>query len=186
MTNSKYFKPYKHPTSNLTFYENSLYRPGLYDIAIGEQKRAFPIRNFSNPDIFLSLGSGYESERRDSAQSSPIAEDRSSRNTDEASRESWHIFLYSLPSETVSNQFVRIDPAIAHLPAQDDPDSLEIIQTMSKSYFDTEEIRKLALELFARLFYFDEKEKRDEVSDDENSLQGTIIPSMEWLFDLLT
>ena len=46
---------------------------------------------------------------------------------------------------------------------------------MTKSCFDTEEIRKLALQLFASLFYFDEKEQRDGISDDENSLQGIAI-----------
>lgn len=173
MAHSNYFKPYKHPTSDSTFYDNGLYQHSLFDIAMSEQKRTFQTHSFVNPDILLSLGSGYEPERRDSAQPSQTTKNqRSGGNAEDASRESWQNFLLSLPTDAPLNKFVRIDPAITHLPARDDLDSLEFLQSMTESYFNTEEIRNIAFRLFANLFYFEEAEQRDKTSDDDNFLQG--------------
>jgi hypothetical protein len=175
MANSNYFKPYKHPDSGSMFHENGSYEQSLFSIAISEQKRIFSKQVLVNPpDILLSLGSGYEPGRRDSAQPSPITKDINGRGAEEASRESWHDFLASLSADALLNRFMRIDPAISNLPARDDLDSLELLQSVPESYFDTEEIRKIAFRLFANLFYFEEQEEKGERLDDENGLQGIV------------
>lgn len=177
MANSNYFKPYKHPDSGSTFYENGSYEQSLFSIAISEQKRIFPRQVLANPpDILLSLGSGYEPGRRDSTQPSPITKEINGRGAEESSRESWHDFLSSLPADALLNRFMRIDPAISNLPAPDDLGSLELLQSVPKSYFDTEEIRKIAFRLFANLFYFEEQDQKGESLDDENVLQGMSKP----------
>jgi len=177
MSNPKYFKPYKHPDSNQTFHQLIPYEENIFDIARGEQKRVFPVQPSTYPDLLLSLGSGCESERRDSAQQLPATkQNRKGKNGHESAHDSWYSFLFSLPASAPLDKFVRIDPGMANVPELDDLDSMETLQDMSMSYINKDEIRKLALRLFANLFYFEPSRHQEETADD--TVQGISSPKM--------
>jgi hypothetical protein len=166
MSNINYFKPYKHPQTNQAFYEADSHKQSVFLIAGGEQKRAFPIQPSTYPDVMLSLGSGSGPERRDSTQQLSSTKKNKRRNvkTDEP-RDSWHDFLSSLPANAPLDHFVRIDPIMISVPELDDLDSMNILQDMMKSLVDMDDIRSLALQLFATIFYFQPTEHRDDTAD---------------------
>lgn len=179
MANTAFFKSYTDPTTNSTFLLHGSHHPSLFDVAISEQKRTFSSRVLAHPDILLSLGSGHEPERHDTSQSSPTKhKQKNSGNAKTTPHKSWQNILDSSALDTPLDRFVRIDPAITHLPESDDLHNLEFLQSMTKSYFNMEEIRKIALRLFAKLFYFEEIERSDDILDDEFVLQGKSSPTI--------
>ena len=183
MSNSSYFKPFKHPTSEQTFYGSSSNRQSLFVISGGEQKRTFPVQPTAYPDILLSLGSGCEHERLDfTGQASHTGSRRRTsgtkragnpRGSDEGPQKSWHEFLSCLPVDAPLEKFVRIDPIMAKVPELCDLDSMNEFQSAINSYIDLEEVRKLALRLFACLFYYEPSEHTGTSLANDSCIQGT-------------
>jgi hypothetical protein len=178
MSNPSYFKPYRRPNSQQIFYETDVHQQSLFLIAGGEHKRIFPNQPSAYPDILLSLGSGSEPESRDSASQMSSSTKRNKKRSrgDDGSREAWYDFLFSLPTDAPIDKFVRLDSLVVSLPERDDLDSIEALQGLFKSVVDMDEIRKLALRLFANLFYFEPAEHKDETSD-EGYVQGIFLSS---------
>lgn len=186
MADSQLFKSFKHAASNRAY--GSKYSRTMSPLVIADKEFKI-IWNGSPsriPDIVLSVGTGLDT---DSA--SCVTESHSPKSTSKSTISNqqkawasgtsienyaeiqWKEYIDNLPQSAPSSHFVRVDAAIGRpLPFIDDANSMEALRNLARSFVDQEEIRKLASQLVATLFYFNTKRTTQETPGRGIGLQG--------------
>jgi hypothetical protein len=195
----KLFKAFHHEQSKQIYVESASSRYNPILIAHTEYKIASTedTVEIEYPDIVLSLGTGAKTtssqNSKDSEKPSLLSRLRRQGSTKTqqrgtnrqilASREggdAWDDYLNQLPISAPPSRFVRLNPALKDLPASDGIESIDSIQSVVQNYYASgNQIKRLAAQLFATLFYFECSETILETEDNQVTVQGkyTYLPS---------
>jgi hypothetical protein len=188
----KLFKPFHHEPSKQVYFDSvpSPHNPIL--IAHEEYKIALSEYGFALDylDIVVSIGTGLEAESsRNSQDTDRISimsrvKGRASRKTEQSASRGqiasssvdhnvWDDYLNLLQISAPDSRFVRLDAAFpGDLPPADDMKSL---QNLVQSKINADQIKRLAAQLFATLFYFESLGTSLEASDNQCLVQGKLL-----------
>jgi hypothetical protein len=192
----KLFKPFHHEQSKQIYFEseNSRHNPVL--ISHKEYKIVSTGDNveIEYPDIVLSLGTGLQTtssqNSKDSEKPSLLSRLKTQGSTMTQQRgtkgqtsvlpergDAWEEYLNLLPVAAPTSRFVRLNPTFkGDLPASEDTESIESIQSAVQNYYaNGNQIKRLATQLFATLFYFECSETILETEDNHVTVQGKHI-----------
>jgi hypothetical protein len=194
----KLFKPFHHEPSKQVYFDGAPFQHNPILIAHNEYKITWTGYGFAPdyPDIVVSIGTGLETESsRNSQDTDRIStmsrvKGHASRKTQQwASRNqiafsahcdnAWDDYLNLLPISDLGSRFVRLNPAFSDvLPAPDDIGRMMSLQNLVRSCIDGDQIKRLAAQLFATLFYFESSDTILETSDNQFLVQGKLLSSM--------
>jgi hypothetical protein len=166
----KLFKPFHHEPSKQVYFDGAPSHHNPILIAHSEYKIAWTGYGFAPdcPDIVVSIGTGLETESGRNSQDA----DRISTDCDNA----WDDYLNLLPISDPGSRFVRLNPAFSVvLPAPDDIGRMMSLQNLVRSCIDGDQIKRLAAQLFATLFYFESSDTILETSDNQFLVQGKLL-----------
>jgi predicted acylesterase/phospholipase RssA len=186
----RYFKPFHHEESSQTFLDGALYHNNPIGVADSEWKLIWPSNLSSHPDIILSLGTGFDPQKRQPQQRNAamrpgivrngkfllkIAADHIEDALD--CEKTWDEYVRRIPHDSRS-RFVRYSPKLVKcLPALDDVYLVESLQDLASKHLSEEKeaagIQKLAMQLIATSFYF-ETEKVLQASTNAATITGRI------------
>jgi hypothetical protein len=95
--------------------------------------------------------------------------------------EAWDSYLNLLPHSAPTSKFVRLNPKFEQdLSVSEDISSAEYIQSVVQKYYTNDnQIKSLAVQLFATLFYMDVSETILETEDNGVTVQGKSVLSPE-------
>ncbi|KAF1844020.1 FabD/lysophospholipase-like protein [Cucurbitaria berberidis CBS 394.84] len=185
----RYFKPFHHESSKQTYLDGALYYNNPIGVADSEWKLIWGSNLCSHPDIVLSLGTGYDPQKRERPQRSSavrrgifrngkfllkIAADHLQDALD--CEKTWQEYTRRLPEEVSRSRFVRYSPQlIKDLPALDDVHRLDSLQEMVRGFLseDAVKFRRLAMQLIATSFYF-ETEKVEQLALNTATITGKV------------
>jgi hypothetical protein len=189
----KLFKPYHHEKSKHIYFEGADSRHNPILISHNEYKIASAGSGveIEYPDVVLSLGTGFETT---SSQASKDSEKASllSRLTRQGSiktrkrgkkgeiwescesNDSWDNYMNLFPVPAPTSRFVRLNPEFKEdLSTPEETRTIESIQSIVQRYYaNGNQIKRLAAQLFARLFYFECTETVLETEANQVTVQG--------------
>ena len=191
----KLFKPFHHEPSKQVYFDGAPSHNNPILIAHNEYKITWTGYGFAPdyPDIVLSIGTGLETESsRNSQDTDRIstmsrvtghangeAQQRASRNQIAFTTEcdnAWDDYINLLPISDPGSRFVRLNPAFSEaLPAPDDTGRMKSLQNLVRSCINGDQIKRLAAQLFATLFYFESSDTILETSDNQFLVQGKLL-----------
>jgi hypothetical protein len=165
MAKKAYFVPFRHAVSNWTFSDNESSQENPIFIADSEFRTAYSDLPIKFPDVLVSIGSGLPHKGSSSANEMPMT----------GPEAVWNDYSSSLPGAQIPlEKFIRLNPALDQLPEYDDMACWKDLQSVVKERMDAEHIGKLALQLFATLFYLEKLDVVDEASSDKIVVIGEI------------
>jgi hypothetical protein len=192
----KLFKPFHHKPSKQVYFDGvpSPHNPIL--IAHEEYKIASSEYGFlpDYPDIVVSIGTGLETESsRNSQDTDRISimsrvKGRASRKTKQSASRGqiassavdhnvWDDYLNLLQISAPDSRFVRLDATFPDdLPPVDDISHMKSFQNLVRSKVNADQIKQLAAQLFATLFYFESLGTSLETSNNQCLVQGKLLP----------
>lgn len=164
-----YFTPFSHPNSKQTYYDGGVYHNNPINIAERERKLIWP--EAKEPDVVISIGTGYNLNSREVKKAMPykpvatkgiisqgmflanMAKDHIAVSLD--SEQTWKDFVSAKKPEE-RFRYVRLNTAFStHPPQLDDLSKLKEMREMARTQFaDQYETNMLALKLVASSFYF--------------------------------
>src|SRR5271170_5714665 len=162
----KLFKPFHHEPSKQVYFDGAPSHNNPILIAHNEYKITWTGYGFAPdyPDIVLSIGTGLETESS-----------RNSQDTTECDN-AWDDYINLLPISDPGSRFVRLNPAFSEaLPAPDDTGRMKSLQNLVRSCINGDQIKRLAAQLFATLFYFESSDTILETSDNQFLVQGKLL-----------
>jgi hypothetical protein len=189
----KLFKPFHHEKSKHIYFEGSDSRHNPILIAHNEYKIASAGGGveIEYPDVVLSLGTGLETTSsqasKDSERASLLsrltrhgstkARKRGKKGETSESCESgdpWDNYMNLFPVPAPTSRFVRLNPEIKEdLSTPEEARTIESIQSIvQRCYASGNQIKRLAAQLFARLFYFECTETVLETEANQVTVQG--------------
>jgi hypothetical protein len=191
----KLFKPFHHKPSKQVYFDGVPPPHNPILIAHEEYKIASSEYGFAPdyPDIVVSIGTGLETESsRNSQDTDRISimsrvKGRASRKTEpSASRGQiassavdhnvWDDYLNLQRISAPASRFVRLDAAFSDdLLLADGISHMKSLQNLVRSKIDTDQIKQLATQLFATLFYFESLGTSLETSNDQCLVQGKLL-----------
>jgi hypothetical protein len=191
MAKKAYFVPFRHAASNWTFSDNESSEENPISIADSEFRNAYSDLPIKFPDVLVSIGTGLPhkgSSLRPEAKPSTrdFVKSNLGGNTGKSSSSNempmavgpeavWNDYSSSLPGAQIPlEKFIRLNPAFDKLPEYDDVACLKDLQSLVRARMDPEYIGKLALRLFAALFYLEKLDVVDEASSDKIVVIGKI------------
>lgn len=189
------FKPFHHEPSKQVYFDGAPSHHNPILIAHNEYKLIWAGYGFAPdyPDMVVSIGAGLETESsrnsQDTDRTSTMSRVRghASRTTQQmASRNqiafsadcdnAWDDYLNLLPISDPRTRFVRLNPAFSDvLPAPDDISRMKSLQNLVQSRVNGDQIKRLAAQLFATLFYFESSDTILETSDNQFLVQGKLL-----------
>lgn len=182
------FKPFLHEPSKQVYLDGAIFHNN--PIAIAERERKLIWRSLRDecPDILVSIGTSFSSERDRSEINRgnrphrgvvahgrallQIAKDHVSSSLD--CERSWDDFLNSLPKIVKQSRYIRLNPELdGHVPTLDEVGCVESIQNTVRTLMSRNPIiQQLAFRLTATSFYFELMEPILEISSGGYSAQG--------------
>lgn len=86
---------------------------------------------------------------------------------DQQCEKMWKDYIQSLGiSSATAGKYIRLNIKAFELPAIDDFSSVELLRDMVKTQTDLTEIRKVASQLIAKLFYFETVGEMEKIGND--------------------
>jgi hypothetical protein len=201
MSVPKLIKPFHHGNSKQIYIESEDQRNNPIFIAHKEYNIASKGSSveIEYPDVVLSLGTGLESTSSQNPEdpgrasilsrlgiqgNSDTRENSTMKKSSDSSgrRDIWDQYMNLLPREAPTSRFIRLDPDFeGDLSALDNAayaGNMEPIQTLVQKYYgNRNEIKQLAAQLFATLFYFECRETVLGRGDNQATVQGAFIGS---------
>lgn len=185
----KIFKPFHHEPSKQVYFDDASSHPNPILIAHKEYEIIWTGYDFAPeyPDIVVSIGTGLETKPRqnshDTDGKSIISrkKGRTSKKTQQIAfptdyHDSWDDYLNLLPISAPASRFVRLNPVFSEdLPAPDDIGGMKSLENLIQTYVDDDEIKRIAAQLFATLFYFESSDTILETSDNQLLVQGKLL-----------
>ena len=197
MSKQPYFEPFRHAVSNQTFSGSESNEENPIFIADSEFRNTYSdLLKF--PDVLVSIGTGLprkvSSHHTEASRSTKTfakiklegnSKKFSSPNEIPMTEAVCNDYLSSLRgSQTPPGRFIRLNSTLDQLPEYDDLASLKRLQSLVSERIDSEDVRKLASQLFATLFYFEKLDVVDEASSDNIVVIGKIQSASQFLPDL--
>jgi predicted acylesterase/phospholipase RssA len=179
-----YFTPFSHPNSEQTYYDGGVYHNNPINIAERERQLIWP--EVQEPDVVISIGTGYNPNNRELKKAMPykpvatkgiisqtvflanMAKDHIAVSLD--SEQTWKDFLANNKELDERSRYVRLNTTfLTDPPPLDDLSKLKMLRNMAREQFaDNYETSLLAQKLVASSFYFQPDEakplKRTEVT----------------------
>ena len=196
MATPKLFKPFHHERSKQIYFEseNSRHNPILIAHKEHEIVSTGDSVEVEYPDIVLSLGTGLQTassqNSKDSEKQSLLSrlKTQGSTKTQQSGTkgqnsvlsergDAWEEYLNLFPVAAPTSRFIRLNPTFkGDLPASEDTGNIESIQSAVQNYYaNGNQIKRLAAQLFATLFYLECSETILETEDNRLTVQGKYI-----------
>jgi hypothetical protein len=183
----KIFKPFHHEPSKQVYFDvaDSHHNPIL--IAHKEYEIIWTGYGFAPkyPDIVVSIGTGLETKPRqntqDTSRKSIVSrkKGRTGKKSQQAAfpadhHDFWDDYLNLLPVSTPESKSVRLNPVFDDLPAPDDIGGMKSLQSLVQKYVNKDQVKRIAAQLFATLFYFESSDTILETLDNQLLVQGKL------------
>lgn len=165
------FKPFHHEPSKQVYLDGAIFHNNPIVIAERERKLIWGSLQEEYPDILLSIGTSFSSEkdRTDIKKTNKpargvlshgkallkIAKDHVSSSLD--CERAWDDFLNNLPHKVKQSRYIRLNPELdGRVPALDEVNSMKSIQdTVRIQLSNSPSIQRTAVRLIATSFYFE-------------------------------
>lgn len=168
-----YFKPFFHKGSGNTFVDGGIRYNNPVEIALRESKYLWPHFEKNDPDILLSIGTGFdpdEGQAPEVAGSKPAQGIRAfatdilrlvKQNIQDGmnSEKIWKRFSsnFYIDGNEKKRRYCRLNPEIKDLPKIDAVDRMgELEKKARKAFEGSQEVNHICATLIASLFYFEE------------------------------
>lgn len=185
----KIFKPFHHEPSKQVYFDVASSHNNPILIAHKEYEIIWTGYGFAPkyPDIVVSIGTGLETKSRQNSQDTD-RKSTMSRKKGHASKKSqqtafptdyhdfWDDYLNLLPLSAPESRFVRLNPSFSDdLPAPDDIGGMKSLQNLVQKYVNEDQVKRIAAQLFATLFYFESSDIILETSDNQLLVRGKLL-----------
>lgn len=182
------FKPFHHEPSKQVYLDGAIFHNNPIFIAERERKLIWGNLRDEYPDIMVSIGTSFSSEKERSRFNESdrphrgvvahgrallqIARDHISSSLD--CERTWNEFLNNLPNARQQSRYVRLNPKLkGHVPALDEVSYMTSIQhTVRDIMSQSPDIKRVAVQLIATSFYFELLGPIIENSDGTFAAQG--------------
>jgi hypothetical protein len=180
-----YFKSFFHTSTSNKFTDGGIKFNNPVEIADWERKTIWPELKDSDPDILLSIGTGYQETAEVAAAARPSPQKKKSSSAflgrsktfeyaknlakiaadtlqeSMNSEKMWHKFYHSVTRDGDKDRqkkYRRLNPCFADVPDLDMVDRINELEAETRArYFDSPEVASVASTLIASLFYIEEE-----------------------------
>lgn len=181
----KIFKPFYHEPSKQVYFDVASSHQNPILIAHKEYEIIWTRYGFEPkyPDIVVSIGTGLKTKSRQNFQDTIMSRRRgyASRETQQTAspadyNDFWDDYLNLLPISTPESRFVRLNPVFFDdLPAPDDISGMRSLPSLVRKYVNEDQVKRIAAQLFAMLFYFESSDTILETSDNQLFVLGKLL-----------